>query len=108
MGGKKKSAVTKGDRAAASRWRLERASDYRIQRLLFTEYSDLEDIVLIESPFAQTTRDGIGIRQIQMGLYQICSLIVTIFPIILPPIVCCMISILGWVLIIFSIDKHYR
>jgi len=40
----------------------------RIQKLLFTEYKDFEDMVLVESPFALTTRDGRGIRQVQMGL----------------------------------------
>uniref|UniRef100_A0A4P6DA07 Uncharacterized protein n=1 Tax=Rhodnius prolixus TaxID=13249 RepID=A0A4P6DA07_RHOPR len=43
-------------------------SENRIQKLLFNEYSDFEDIVLIESPFAQTTKDGTGVRQVQMGL----------------------------------------
>lgn len=42
-------------------------SENRIQKLLFNEYSDFEDIVLIESPFAQTTKDGTGVRQVQMG-----------------------------------------
>ncbi|KAL1116149.1 hypothetical protein AAG570_005644 [Ranatra chinensis] len=49
---------------AFARWE----SENRIQKLLYTEYSELEDIVLVESPFAQTTKDGVGIRQIQMGL----------------------------------------
>ncbi|RZF43712.1 hypothetical protein LSTR_LSTR004225 [Laodelphax striatellus] len=40
----------------------------RIQKLLFNEYSDFEDIVLLESPFTETTRNGIGLRQVQMGL----------------------------------------
>lgn len=40
----------------------------RVQKLLFSEYCDFEDMVLIESPFAQTTRDGIGIRQVYLGL----------------------------------------
>lgn len=39
----------------------------RIQKLLFSEYSDFEDVVLVESPFAETSRDGNGIRQVQMG-----------------------------------------
>ncbi|KAK9508968.1 hypothetical protein O3M35_006395 [Rhynocoris fuscipes] len=43
-------------------------AENRIQKLLFNEYSDFEDIVLIESPFAQTTKDGVGVRQVQMGL----------------------------------------
>ncbi|PSN55105.1 hypothetical protein C0J52_01874 [Blattella germanica] len=40
----------------------------RIQKLLFSEYSDFEDVVLVESPFAETTREGKGIQQIQIGL----------------------------------------
>lgn len=43
-------------------------SNNRIQKLLFSEYCDFEDMVLIESPFAQTTRDGIGLRQVHLGL----------------------------------------
>ncbi|CAH1117516.1 unnamed protein product [Phaedon cochleariae] len=43
-------------------------SDNRVQKLLFSEYCDFEDMVLIESPFAQTTKDGIGIRQVHLGL----------------------------------------
>lgn len=39
----------------------------RIQKLLFSEYSDFEDIVLVESPFAETSKYGRGVRQIQMG-----------------------------------------
>lgn len=41
----------------------------RIQKLLFSEYCDFEDMVLVESPFAQTTREGFGIRQVQLGKY---------------------------------------
>lgn len=41
----------------------------RIQKLLFSEYyCDFEDMVLVESPFAQTTREGTGIRQINLGM----------------------------------------
>ncbi|KAK5644118.1 hypothetical protein RI129_007963 [Pyrocoelia pectoralis] len=40
----------------------------RIQKLLFSEYCDFEDMVLVESPFAQTTREGKGIRQVHLGL----------------------------------------
>lgn len=39
----------------------------RIQKLLFSEYCDFEDMVLVESPFAQTTREGKGIRQVHLG-----------------------------------------
>jgi hypothetical protein len=42
----------------------------RIQKLLFSEYSDFEDMVLIESPFAETTKEGEGIRQVQLGQWS--------------------------------------
>lgn len=41
----------------------------RIQKLLFSEYCDFEDMVLVESPFAQTTREGEGLRQVQLGAF---------------------------------------
>nr|XP_015834967.1 PREDICTED: uncharacterized protein LOC103312818 isoform X2 [Tribolium castaneum] len=37
-------------------------------KLLFSEYCDFEDMVLIESPFAQTTKEGRGLRQVHLGL----------------------------------------
>ncbi|XP_044748285.1 uncharacterized protein LOC123309302 isoform X2 [Coccinella septempunctata] len=40
----------------------------RVQKLLFSEYCDFEDMVLIESPFAQTTKEGQGLRQVYLGL----------------------------------------
>ncbi|XP_050308206.1 uncharacterized protein LOC126744714 isoform X2 [Anthonomus grandis grandis] len=40
----------------------------RVQKLLISEYCDFEDLVLIESPFAQTTKDGKGVRQVHLGL----------------------------------------
>ncbi|XP_066145401.1 uncharacterized protein [Euwallacea fornicatus] len=40
----------------------------RVQKLLFSEYCDFQDLVLIESPFAQTTKDGRGLRQVHLGL----------------------------------------
>lgn len=40
----------------------------RVQKLLQNEYNDFEDNILIESPFAQVTRNGIGIKQVQIGL----------------------------------------
>ena len=43
----------------------------RIQKLLFSEYSDFEDMILVESPFAETTREGRGIRQVQIGTLDI-------------------------------------
>lgn len=42
-------------------------SNNRIQKLLFSEYADFEDMVLVESPFAQTTREGRGLRQVHIG-----------------------------------------
>lgn len=44
----------------------------RIQKLLFSEYCDFEDMVLVESPFAQTNREGKGIRQVHLGIIN-CS-----------------------------------
>nr|CAD7411666.1 unnamed protein product [Timema poppensis] len=38
-----------------------------IQKLLFSEYSQLEDQVLVESTFAETTRSGDGMRQVYLG-----------------------------------------
>ncbi|XP_012263119.2 uncharacterized protein LOC105690129 [Athalia rosae] len=40
----------------------------RIQKLLLSEYCEFSDTVLIESPFAQTTRDGKGLREVALGL----------------------------------------
>ncbi|KOX73595.1 hypothetical protein WN51_13672 [Melipona quadrifasciata] len=40
----------------------------RIQKLLASEYSDFSDAILVESPFAETTRNGRGIRQVSLGL----------------------------------------
>ncbi|XP_018330224.1 uncharacterized protein LOC108740412 isoform X2 [Agrilus planipennis] len=40
----------------------------RIQKLLLSEYCDFEDVILVESPFAQTDRDGKGLRQVNLGL----------------------------------------
>jgi hypothetical protein len=34
----------------------------RIQKLLFPEYSDCEDTILIESPFAESTGEGKGVH----------------------------------------------
>lgn len=39
----------------------------RVQKLLLSEYNDFEDLVLIESPFAQTTKEGRGLRQVHLG-----------------------------------------
>lgn len=40
----------------------------RVQKLLQNEYCDFDDTILIESPFAQVTQNGIGIKQVQIGL----------------------------------------
>ncbi|CAK9825990.1 Ras-specific guanine nucleotide-releasing factor RalGPS1 [Anthophora retusa] len=40
----------------------------RIRKLLASEYSDFADTILVESPFAETTRNGRGIRQVSLGL----------------------------------------
>lgn len=55
----------------------------RVQKLLFSEYCDFEDMVLLESPFAQTTREGKGLRQVHLGLTPSKFIIATD---ILPPV----------------------
>ncbi|KAK0167344.1 hypothetical protein PV327_004754 [Microctonus hyperodae] len=40
----------------------------RIEKLLLSEYEDFSDIILIESPFAETTRNGYGVREVALGL----------------------------------------
>ncbi|KAL0115372.1 hypothetical protein PUN28_010716 [Cardiocondyla obscurior] len=40
----------------------------RIRRLLLSEYREFSETILVESPFAETTRNGRGIRQIVLGL----------------------------------------
>ncbi|XP_076676292.1 uncharacterized protein LOC143373187 [Andrena cerasifolii] len=40
----------------------------RIQKLLSSEYSDFSEDILVESPFAETTRNGRGVRQVSLGL----------------------------------------
>lgn len=40
----------------------------RIQKLLLSdEYATFDDTVLVESPFAEVTADGVGLRQVQLG-----------------------------------------
>ncbi|XP_060531514.1 uncharacterized protein LOC132705099 [Cylas formicarius] len=55
----------------------------RVQKLLLSEYCDFEDMVLIESPFAQTTKEGNGLRQVHLGLTPSKLILATD---ILPPI----------------------
>ncbi|XP_055371535.1 uncharacterized protein LOC129605668 [Condylostylus longicornis] len=40
----------------------------RLCRLVMDEFNGLKEEVIIESPFAQITQDGEGIRQVQLGL----------------------------------------
>ncbi|XP_063991862.1 uncharacterized protein LOC135170200 [Diachasmimorpha longicaudata] len=40
----------------------------RIKKLLFSEYKELYEKIIIESPFAETTRDGRGVREVTMAL----------------------------------------
>lgn len=40
----------------------------RIQKLLLSEYKNFSDTILLECPFAQTTRDGVGLREVALGL----------------------------------------
>ncbi|KOC64947.1 Ras-specific guanine nucleotide-releasing factor RalGPS1 [Habropoda laboriosa] len=56
---------TKGSRHKTKN--LETEED-RIKKLLASEYSDFADTILVESPFAETTRNGRGIRQVSLGL----------------------------------------
>ncbi|KAI4501987.1 hypothetical protein M0802_002669 [Mischocyttarus mexicanus] len=50
------------------RYELAQTENNRIQKLLLSEYCDFSDTVLVESPFAETTRDGHGLRQVALGL----------------------------------------
>lgn len=45
-----------------------RSRGNRIRRLLLSEYRELCETILVESPFAETTRNGRGIRQVSLGL----------------------------------------
>lgn len=40
----------------------------RIRKLLLSEYRELSETILVESPFAETTRNGRGLRQVTLGL----------------------------------------
>ncbi|XP_067203399.1 uncharacterized protein [Linepithema humile] len=40
----------------------------RIRRLLLSEYCEFSETILVESPFAETTRNGCGLRQVTLGL----------------------------------------
>ncbi|XP_076235750.1 uncharacterized protein LOC143180102 [Calliopsis andreniformis] len=50
-------------------WMRDKDTEHnRIQKLLSSEYSDFSDNILVESPFAETTRNGRGIRQVSLAL----------------------------------------
>lgn len=46
----------------------ERPRNGRIGKLLLSEYPALSETILVESPFAETTRNGRGLRQVALGL----------------------------------------
>ncbi|KAG5318446.1 GEFE factor, partial [Acromyrmex heyeri] len=46
----------------------DRSRGNRIRKLLLSEYHEFSEIILVESPFAETTRNGRGIRQVTLGL----------------------------------------
>jgi len=48
--------------------RLPRSRGNRIRKLLLSEYREFSETILVESPFAETTRNGRGIRQVSLGL----------------------------------------
>ncbi|XP_055840996.1 uncharacterized protein LOC129908500 [Episyrphus balteatus] len=41
---------------------------FRIQKILLANFQEIYEPVLVENPFAEVTEDGIGIRQVQLGL----------------------------------------
>lgn len=45
-----------------------RSRGNRIRKLLLSEYRELSETILVESPFAETTRNGRGVRQVTLGL----------------------------------------
>lgn len=45
-----------------------RSRGNRIRKLLLSEYREFSETILVESPFAETTRNGRGIRQVALGL----------------------------------------
>lgn len=44
------------------------ATLYRIKKLLQHEYCDFDDEILVEAPFAETSRTGRGVREVTLGL----------------------------------------
>ncbi|XP_018397846.1 PREDICTED: uncharacterized protein LOC108775888 [Cyphomyrmex costatus] len=54
---------------ASHRMKLpDQSRDNRIRKLLLSEYRELSETILVESPFAETTRNGRGVRQVSLGL----------------------------------------
>ncbi|XP_071561165.1 uncharacterized protein [Temnothorax nylanderi] len=45
-----------------------RSRGNRIRKLLLSEYREFSETILVESPFAETTRNGRGVRQVALGL----------------------------------------
>jgi len=45
-----------------------RPQNNRIRKLLLSEYCEFSETILVESPFAETTRNGRGLRQVTLGL----------------------------------------
>ncbi|XP_018360990.1 PREDICTED: uncharacterized protein LOC108759841 [Trachymyrmex cornetzi] len=46
----------------------DRLRGNRIRKLLLSEYHEFSETILVESSFAETTRNGRGIRQVSLGL----------------------------------------
>lgn len=45
-----------------------RSRGNRIRKLLLSEYHEFSETILVESSFAETTRNGRGVRQVSLGL----------------------------------------
>ncbi|XP_066589653.1 uncharacterized protein [Prorops nasuta] len=52
----------------AARGGIEETEHNRVQRLLTWEYLEFYETVLVESPFAETTRNGRGLREVALAL----------------------------------------
>lgn len=48
--------------------RHDRSPNNRIRKLLLSEYCEFSETILVESPFAVTTRNGRGLRQVALAL----------------------------------------
>ncbi|EFN78878.1 hypothetical protein EAI_02286 [Harpegnathos saltator] len=60
--------MTASRRSLSDHTRQDRSQNNRIRKLLLSEYREFSDTVLVESPFAETTRTGRGLRQVALGL----------------------------------------